>query len=164
MTKMTRPHVAHASLVLLLAASLSGCMVGPNYTGPPDVAPLASKAGAFHRADTAPTMPAEPPARWWEALNDSLLTRLIDQAMADSPTLKQAEARLRNARATVNERRAGLLPEGTAEALYARTRVPTGDVSSLLGGETASSATSTSTTSATSSTSTSSLGSDFSLY
>ncbi|MHB8285105.1 MAG: efflux transporter outer membrane subunit, partial [Caulobacteraceae bacterium] len=49
-------------------------------------------------------------------------------------------------------------------ALYARTRVPTGDVSSLLGGETASSATSTSTTSATSSTSTSSLGSDFSLY
>lgn len=114
--------------------ALVGCTVGPDYKGPAEMAPVAAKAAAFHRAAVAPVTAAAPAARWWEALNDPLLTGLIDTALSRSPTVRQAEARLRAGRATVNERRAGLLPQGSATALAGRGRISTGDLSSLMGG------------------------------
>lgn len=121
-------------LALPALASLAACAVGPDYKGAPDAAPIAEGAAAFHRAATADAIAAPPPARWWEALRDPLLTRLIDTAMWNSPTMQQDEARLRNARALIAEQRAGLLPSGGPDALAVRTQIPTGNVSSLLGG------------------------------
>ncbi|MDR3516212.1 MAG: efflux transporter outer membrane subunit [Azospirillaceae bacterium] len=109
--------------VVIVALALGGCTVGPDYQGPPDAAPIAADAAGFHRAAMAPVTASPPPARWWEALNDPLLTRLIDTALANSPTIRQVGARVREARATVVERRAGLFPQGSASAL-ARTGMP----------------------------------------
>jgi NodT family efflux transporter outer membrane factor (OMF) lipoprotein len=108
---------------VIVALALAGCTVGPDYQGPPDAAPLAADAASFHRAAMAPVTAAPPPARWWEALNDPLLTRLIDTALANSPTIRQVGARVREARAAVVERRAGLFPQGSASAA-AQTGMP----------------------------------------
>ena len=108
--------------------AVAGCTVGPDYKAPAEMAPIAANAAAFHRAAVAPVTAAAPPARWWEALADPLLTGLIDTALSRSPTVAQAEARLRAGRATVNERRAGLFPQGSATALAGRGRIPTGDL------------------------------------
>jgi NodT family efflux transporter outer membrane factor (OMF) lipoprotein len=115
----------------MAAVSLVACTVGPDYQGPPDAAPLAAKAEAFHRAPTAGAIVAGPPAQWWAALQDPLLSGLIEVALRNSPTLQQDEARLRNARATLSEQRAGLLPRGGPSALGVRTQIPTGSLSAL---------------------------------
>ena len=118
-------------LILPLLASLAGCVVGPNYKGPPDVAPASEAAGHFHRSPAAPVEPVPPAARWWLALNDAELTRLIELAMSASPTLDVAEARIREARAALGQQRARLLPQGSATGLALKTRIPTGQLPSL---------------------------------
>jgi NodT family efflux transporter outer membrane factor (OMF) lipoprotein len=115
-----------AAVASLLAASvlLGACAVGPDYKGPPLAAPMSTAAGHFHRAAEVQTPPASPPARWWDALNEPELARLIDQALAGSPTVREAQARVRAARASLGESRTRLLPTGGATALEARVRVP----------------------------------------
>jgi NodT family efflux transporter outer membrane factor (OMF) lipoprotein len=135
---------ALCAAAIACTSALIGCTVGPDYKGPPDAAPIAEKAATFHRAGDAPVTAIDPPARWWEALNDALLTHLIETAFQNSPTIQQAEARLRGARATFNERRAGLFPNAQALGLAARTAIPLGDASSLLGGSASSAQTSSS--------------------
>ena len=120
---MTMPKAA-CSLLLAPLALLGGCMVGPHYAGPPDVAPAAGAAPAFHRAGIAPVTAAPPLARWWTALGDETLNRLVDDALANSPTLERALGSVREARARVRESSAALLPQGGASAIYARVGVP----------------------------------------
>ncbi|MBI1753309.1 MAG: efflux transporter outer membrane subunit [Acidobacteria bacterium] len=77
----------------LLFLLLQGCRpVGPNYTPQPQPVPeaYATKGGAIPL-----------PFRWWEPLGDPQLNGLIDQALAHSPDLKIAEARLRQSRAVL---------------------------------------------------------------
>lgn len=107
------------------AAGLSSCVVGPNYKGAPTVVP---EAHAFRRADTA-VASAEPVARWWKSLADPQLDRLVEAALARSPTIQSAEARLRQARAQLQGQRANDLPTFGASAAYVRTR----NLTSLLG-------------------------------
>jgi NodT family efflux transporter outer membrane factor (OMF) lipoprotein len=121
------------AVVLAAAAMLTACAVGPDYRGPPPTAPLSIAAGRFHRAAGAEADPAPPPQRWWEALGDPMLTRLIDRGVAASPTVGEARARVRAARASLGETRAGRLPSGGASALEASARLPTGALGALLG-------------------------------
>jgi NodT family efflux transporter outer membrane factor (OMF) lipoprotein len=118
--------------VAAMAAELSACMVGPDYQGPPTMAPTALETGRFHRADAAPVAADPPPARWWLALNDAELTRLIEQAFADSPNLKAAAAKVRNARAMLREQGAKLLPSGGASAAALSIKPPS-SIGSILG-------------------------------
>jgi NodT family efflux transporter outer membrane factor (OMF) lipoprotein len=94
---------------------LSGCVVGPDYKAPPAMAPV-----AFNRAADAVTSP--PPSRWWVALGDKQLDRLIDDAFAASPDLAIAAARLRQSRATLGRDRANLLPTTNTAAAYLQTK------------------------------------------
>jgi NodT family efflux transporter outer membrane factor (OMF) lipoprotein len=130
---MTATSLHRSPSALFIALALAGCTVGPDYKGPPNAAPIAATAISFHRASAAPVTATHPVARWWEALNDPLLARLVDTALANSPTIKQAGARVMEARATVVERRAGLFPQGSASGLAAHTHFPTGNLSSLIG-------------------------------
>ncbi|MDR3513020.1 MAG: efflux transporter outer membrane subunit [Caulobacteraceae bacterium] len=127
---LSLPHKAAAGLTLvaplLAAALLAGCAVGPDYKGPSNAAPLSTAAGQFHRAGVAPVTDAPPPARWWEGLDDPALTRLVDRALAASPTIAQAQARVRAARATLDQQRAKQLPSGGATGLAAFTEIPSG--------------------------------------
>jgi NodT family efflux transporter outer membrane factor (OMF) lipoprotein len=48
--------------------------------------------------------------RWWDAYGDAQLSKLVDEALANSPTLAQAEARLASADAQAAQSRAALMP------------------------------------------------------
>lgn len=123
------------SLAAAMALLLSACAaVGPNYTGPPKVADDAIERPDFARAELAPATRAPPPARWWESVSDPMLTRLIEDAFAASPTLEAALARLRSALAQQSVNRAALGPTGGATAGYIRGRIPTGSVLPSAGG------------------------------
>jgi NodT family efflux transporter outer membrane factor (OMF) lipoprotein len=114
--------------IAFASAALAGCMVGPNYTGAPGVAPQETGAGAFHRAETASS--AAPQGHWWTALGDAELDKLIETALAASPDVEAAQARVRQARAGLRQQRANELPSGSVAGLYVRTK----GVSSVLTG------------------------------
>jgi len=120
------------AVLLAGAALLAGCAsVGPDYPGPPAAAPKAAAAAAFNRAAVAGASPVSPPARWWDSLNDPLLSHFIDQALAQSPTIDAAQARVRGARASLRESRTKLLPTGGANAREISARLPVGALSAL---------------------------------
>lgn len=110
---------------LLFAALLLGaCTVGPSYRAPPAVAGDAAQRGRFVRA-TDPALTTAPGlARWWETLNDPVLTALVDDALAHSPTIDLAQARIREARAQLGAQRAGQLPSVSASASYLHAQLP----------------------------------------
>jgi multidrug efflux system outer membrane protein len=104
---------------------LAGCVVGPNYDRPPAVI---APAGTFQRADAA-TSHDEPVARWWLQLQDPQLDRLVEAALASNPSVDVAKARLRQARATLSEKRANELPSTGSSAAYVRSQ----NLNSLVG-------------------------------
>ena len=111
-------------VLLAPLAVLGGCMVGPDYAGPPEVAPAARAAPAYRRASVAPVVNAPPLARWWTALGDETLNHIVEDALANSPTLERSLAVVREARARARESGAALLPQGGADVAYARIAVP----------------------------------------
>lgn len=102
---------------LLLALPLSACAtVGPNYRAPEAATldiPEAYQGGAAQSA------PADL-ARWWEQLGDSLLNKLVEQAVAGNLDLAVAEARLRQAREAVVQARSAQVPAVDASASAGR--------------------------------------------
>ncbi|MDI1259013.1 efflux transporter outer membrane subunit [Aquabacterium sp.] len=104
---------------LLAALVLAGCATAPP---PPDAkiaVPTAFKEGAPDTAIPVPqgqwktAEPAEAQARgqWWLAFNDPALNQLQDQAVAASPNLAVAAARVKAARASLNSSQADRLPQ-----------------------------------------------------
>ncbi|MEJ0039693.1 MAG: efflux transporter outer membrane subunit [Gammaproteobacteria bacterium] len=116
------------SAVILVTAitTLSGCVVGPDYKGAPSVAPEAIHSATFRRTPAEGITTAPAAAKWWEALGDSELTQLVESALARSPDLRAAEARLRESRAGLRQKRQDLLPKGAANAAYLHAKLPTG--------------------------------------
>jgi NodT family efflux transporter outer membrane factor (OMF) lipoprotein len=93
---------------LVLALLLAGCAVGPDYHTPPlsgTEAPQGWHATLPHRGSRMAL------ARWWEQFHDPVLTQLVEQADATSPTIAQAVGRVREARASVSTSRAALFPQ-----------------------------------------------------
>lgn len=93
---------------LLLALLLGGCAVGPDYRTPQlsgTEAPQGWHATLPHHGSRMAL------ARWWEQFHDPVLTQLVEQADATSPTLAQAVGRVREARASVSSSQAGLFPQ-----------------------------------------------------
>src|SRR3974390_738214 len=60
--------------------------------------------------------------KWWEAFGDRELDRLVDQALAGSPALGEALARLRAAKAGVESANASLFPRVDFNGQEQRTR------------------------------------------
>jgi NodT family efflux transporter outer membrane factor (OMF) lipoprotein len=120
---MNRSTVLRSSLVLALLG-LGGCVtVGPDYRGAPDVAGDALNARTFLRAPANGVLAQAPVAAWWHTLNDAQLDALIDAALADSPDLHAAKARLRQSRASLSQQQAQGLPTigGSAAAAVLQT-------------------------------------------
>ncbi|MBS0481033.1 MAG: efflux transporter outer membrane subunit [Proteobacteria bacterium] len=93
----------------LLAATAACTTVGPNYAGAPHAAATAADRGAFLRGGPA-TDAAIPAAHWWETLNDPLLSRLVGDALANSPSIGIAKAKIDQARAGLAANKTGYLP------------------------------------------------------
>ena len=105
---------ALATTVALAAAVASGCApVGPAYKRP-DLAPPAAHRGAPPTA-TAETLADVP---WWQVFDDPALQGLVRDAIANSPDLRLAVARVREARALAGVAKSYLYPEVNLNAGY----------------------------------------------
>jgi NodT family efflux transporter outer membrane factor (OMF) lipoprotein len=87
-----------ASVGALVAAVLAGCAVGPDYRPPQAVTPdqwhqLPESGARTESADESSL------AAWWTTLNDPQLNQLIELALAENKSVKQAYARVVQARA-----------------------------------------------------------------
>jgi outer membrane protein, multidrug efflux system len=129
----------------LLALTLAcGCAVGPNYKPPPTTmpdawynTPASPDAAATQQAGPATSTTAAVTlrnsmavqgapqlARWWENFNDPELNALVARAIAANLDLRQAESRIRQARAARAAVAATLFPQVTANGSYTRSRTP----------------------------------------
>jgi outer membrane protein TolC len=133
--------------LLACVCAVSACTLGPNYPGAPAVAPEAAQAAAFVRAPAAGVAPAHAPSPWWLALNDAQLNTLIAAALAHNPDVHIAQARLREARAQLQQQQADALPKASFDAAALRMREP--NLSSLQGSASSSSSGTSSGTSST---------------
>lgn len=114
-------------LARLLAMSAGLALAGCAATGPDYTPPATDTPATWNRLDAAarPQMRAESPAdlsRWWQNLNDPLLTGLIDEALQANHDLRSAQARVRQARAQRTVAGAGRYPAVTASGSASRSR------------------------------------------
>lgn len=109
---MTLSFPRMAVLACAVSFVLPGCTVGPDYQGPPAIA---AQADVLPRAQGLPSQgPAL--AHWWLALGDPQLNALVEQALAASPDLDAARARVRQAWAAAGGQRSDRLPKVDASA------------------------------------------------
>ena len=105
------------SVVLVMAATIAGCKVGPEYRRP-DAAPPKDFRSQVASAEAGSL--ADLP--WWQGFNDKALQGLITQALAGNYDLKVAVARIEQARAQVAVVRADLYPQVGYQANAAREK------------------------------------------
>jgi NodT family efflux transporter outer membrane factor (OMF) lipoprotein len=115
-----------ALLTAALAASLTGCTVGPKYEKPPvPAAPAYSEAPPPEYQESNGWKPAHPKAaqlrgKWWEIFDDPELSLLEEQIPRANQTLKAAYANFTAARANITYNRAALYPAlGTSPGITA---------------------------------------------
>ncbi len=112
---------AFTHTVICAALMLGGCAAGPDYKKPALDMPAAWKVEAPWREsapnDTAPKGP------WWQTFADAQLDALITQALAGSPTLSIANARLAQARASLSAATAGQYPQAAVSVRCVRQRI-----------------------------------------
>ncbi len=116
------------SSLAALTLGFSGCEVGLNYKTPPTTAP--SSFGESHPPATQPT--ADLP-HYWKTFNDPELTSLIERAIKNNNTFKQAQASVRQARAQLGVDIGSELPTLTANAGISREQVSK-NLSTAVGG------------------------------
>src|SRR6266481_3104376 len=104
--------LAALSTVSVMAA---GCAVGPDYARPPVEEPSLFKSGGA--GEPGPTVPTD----WWRLYSDPELDRLIASVHASNQTLRQAVARVDQARALARVAGSFLYPTITADPHYSRT-------------------------------------------
>jgi NodT family efflux transporter outer membrane factor (OMF) lipoprotein len=104
-----------------MAASLTGCAVGPNFAPPPGplaggYSPLALPS-ATHGAPGAPggeverfVMGRDIPFAWWARFGSPKLDALVERALAHNPTLPAAQAALKQAQEMVAAQRGYFYP------------------------------------------------------
>lgn len=92
--------------VLPSVLAIAACAAGPDYRAPVPAA-LSVPANWSVPADQSAQGSL---ARWWERLNDPLLTRLIDEGAKSNLDLATALSRLRQAREALVQARSGNLP------------------------------------------------------
>jgi multidrug efflux system outer membrane protein len=99
------------SSVLLAAALVAGCAVGPDYRAP------ATSAAAFVAAEDAGVAQQPFEAAWWEQFGDPVLDGLVDRALTSDLDLKIAAARVSEARALLGAQRRARWPGAAAEVV-----------------------------------------------
>jgi multidrug efflux system outer membrane protein len=107
---------------VVICLVLAGCAaVGPDYRRPDPGAP-ASWHTDLEGGLTAGQANPQTMAQWWTTFNDPLLADLIERAVHGNLDLKQAKARLREARARRGLSQAELFPTLDASGSFTRSR------------------------------------------
>jgi outer membrane protein, multidrug efflux system len=98
-------------LSTLLAATLAGCALGPDYHRPASPLDAAFINAGASPIDTSNAQPSSSDiATFWRGFNDARLNALIERALAANGDVRIAQARLQEARANAGEADAAGLP------------------------------------------------------
>jgi NodT family efflux transporter outer membrane factor (OMF) lipoprotein len=112
-----------ALLLSVAAVALAGCVDRGNWKPAPQLAPPA--LGAEHTLAGASLAPSAWPADgWWQGYGDPQLDALVQQALAGSPSLEIAQARLRAAQGQALAAHAAREPQASVNASVERQRFP----------------------------------------
>jgi hypothetical protein len=103
-------------LLLALSLLLAGCTVGPDYQRP---APSAATQAPW----LEPGTPGAVDLAWWDSFGDPQLSALVTRALASAPDLREAEARLAEARANRDAVAGGRLPSVQATGSATENRL-----------------------------------------
>lgn len=108
-------------ITIVIPLFLSGCVIGPDYRTP------AVEMPQTWRTETAAgvnkgTAEAKQLTEWWKTLEDPLLSRLAEEAIANNLDLKQAQARMRESRARRGLSNAESLPSVKAGIINSNNR------------------------------------------
>jgi outer membrane protein, multidrug efflux system len=118
--------------LLFVTLLLSGCVVGPDYSGPPKLGRAAPQSSFVRQS---PNVAVNEPAlaEWWTSLQDPVLDELERRALASNPTLQAAQARIRQAREAVRQERANRFPTVGAQGTSVFADLPGIDLQSGTG-------------------------------
>jgi NodT family efflux transporter outer membrane factor (OMF) lipoprotein len=110
------------SLVVTLAAALTGCAVGPSYVQPETNAPVAWKSAPAAEG-WLPAAPADALERgeWWKLFGDPVLDQLAARVQVSNQNIAAAVANYAQAEALVRGQRAALFPTISAGGSARRT-------------------------------------------
>ena len=117
--------ISFLGLLIPTLVLLTGCSVGPDYTGPPPVAtPLSYKeSDAFKPAHPRDDMIRGP---WWEMYHDPQLNALEEQVDISNQNVLMYEAQFREAAAAVKVARAAFFPTITASPSFTESQSASG--------------------------------------
>lgn len=107
-SKPGRAGVVRACVVAGALCWLGGCAVAP-LPALDQATPAAWQHGAGARGTPAPDLRG-----WWKVFKDPQLDRLVERALADNLSIRQAALRIRAARALAGSANAGFLPQLSA--------------------------------------------------
>jgi NodT family efflux transporter outer membrane factor (OMF) lipoprotein len=100
---------------LILLVLIQGCMVGPDYSRPP----VPQQNGWQTEKGAEPQQPED--VRWWRNLKDPQLVNYIEKGISGNQNIKEARARVCEARALRGVAVASLLPQVSGTALFNRS-------------------------------------------
>src|SRR5438105_12169590 len=131
-----RKFTLRMGFALALAATLTGCAVGPKYRRP------TVKLEPFHNAPSiearTTSLPAPPLDQWWTGFHDPELTRIVKLALDQNLDLAAAMARVQQARAAAKGAGAQRMPSGnlngSTTTLYQSTESMTGRLAAHMPG------------------------------
>ena len=104
---------------------LAGCMVGPDYHPPSTPVPAAwdNQVGVVPDFQSSVTTPRPLElVEWWKSFDDPVLASLVERAIESNLDIRQAQARIRQARASRGVAAAGMWPEINTNASYRNSR------------------------------------------
>jgi NodT family efflux transporter outer membrane factor (OMF) lipoprotein len=104
---------ARGLLFVAIASALSACAALPQGGARPQIGSAADYVSSHSLVAPVGTWPAE---SWWQSYGDPQLDSLIREALAGSPSIAVAEARLRRAQAATQIADAARRPQATASA------------------------------------------------
>lgn len=105
-----------AIMTILAGSALAGCSVFPDYIRPAVDTPAQWQVRRTEADGEAERLD------WWRQFNDPVLTRLLQAAEQDNPTLDQAVASIASARASLASAEAGGMPSLTTKGSFNRSK------------------------------------------
>lgn len=124
-----------AAAAIIVALSLPGCAVGPDFLGPPTpegagytsgkFSPVTQSAAAAAGASQKLVSGRDVPGEWWRLFRSKQITALVTEAVENHPNIVAAEAALRQARETTEADFGSFFPSANLTQSVQRTQMTT---------------------------------------
>jgi outer membrane protein, multidrug efflux system len=111
--------------IVIAAAYLSGCAVGPDYVAPDFRVPTQFSAWRTPPSTGTKGAPTADLAQWWRVFRDPELNLLVERAVAANPDIEIALSRVQEARERQIVVLGAALPQVASVALPGGVRGPT---------------------------------------